>query len=91
MLAVSGWLNEHDVPEGDADADIDRMDPLSCAQGHAEIARPLFNRMAAPPALVSRMMRKTMGQPAALARHLHAVAGSSPTAGLTPAVALAEE
>jgi hypothetical protein len=89
MLAVSGWLNEPDVPEGDAD--IDRMDPLSCAQGHEEIGRPLFNRMAAPPSLVSRMMRKTMGQPAALARHLHSLPGSSLAAGLTPAVAFAEE
>ncbi|HJX65146.1 MAG TPA: hypothetical protein VJ860_14490 [Polyangia bacterium] len=87
MLAVSGWLNEPDVAEGDAD--IDRMDPLNCAQDREEFGRPLFNRMAAPPSLVSRMMRKTMGQPAAPARHLYALAEPSPTAGLTPAVALA--
>jgi hypothetical protein len=89
MLAVSGWLNEPDVAAGDAD--IDRMDPLNCAQVPEDLGRPLFNRMAAPPSLVSRMMRKTMGQPAVPARHLHALAGSSHTAGLTPAVAFAEE
>jgi hypothetical protein len=89
MLAVSGWLNEPDVAAGDAD--IDRMDPLSCAQGPEEFGRPLFNRVAAPPSLVSRMMRKTMSRPAEPTRHLYALAGSSPTAGLTLAVALAEE
>ena len=85
MLAVSGWLNEPDVAEGDAD--IDRMDP--CAQDREEFGRPLFNRMAAPPSLVSRMVRKSMGRPAAPAHHLYSLAGPSPTAGLTPAVALA--
>jgi hypothetical protein len=84
MLAVSGWLNEPDVAEGDAD--IDRMDP--CAQDREDFGRPLFNRMATPPSLVSRMVRKSMDRPAAPARHLHSLAGSSPTAGLTPAVAL---
>jgi hypothetical protein len=87
MLPVLGWLNEPDVAEGDAG--IDRMDPLNCAQDREEFGRPLFNRMAAPPSLVSRMVHKSMGRPAAPARHLYSLAGPSPTAGLTPAVALA--
>jgi hypothetical protein len=86
-LAISGWLNEPDVPEGDTY--IDRMDP--CAQEPEEFGRPLFNRMAAPPSLVSRMVRKTMGRLETPARHLESLAASSRTAGLMPAVALAEE
>jgi hypothetical protein len=87
MVTASGWLNEPDVPEGDAD--IDRMDPLECAQGHEELGQPRFNRVAASPSLVSRMVRKSAGWMAAPARPLHSLARPSRSASLPPAVALA--
>ena len=87
MLAVSGWLSEPDVAEGDTY--IGRMDPLSCAQEPEQFARPLFNRMAAPPSLVSRMVRKSMGQPLTQVRPLDSLARPLRSAGLPPTVALA--
>ncbi len=86
MVTVSGWLNEPDVPEGDAD--IARMDLLDCAPAHARFGRPPLGRIVAP-SLVSRMVRKSMGQPLTQVRPLDSLARPLRSAGLPPTVALA--
>ena len=84
-VIVSEWLNEPDVPTGEAD--IDRMDPLDCAS--ARYGRPFPSTIVAPPSLVSRMVRKSIGMTTAAARCAESLTWTSRSARLPPAIALA--
>jgi hypothetical protein len=57
-VSASTWLNEHDASGGDAD--IDQAN-LYHAEEPTVTDRPSFNRVAASPALVSRLVRKSFG------------------------------
>jgi hypothetical protein len=86
-VTVSGWLSEPDVPTGDAD--IERMDPLDGASAHGKFGRPLLKRVVAPPSLVSRLLRKSMGLTIVSTGTIDSLARLPRPAGLPPAVALA--
>jgi hypothetical protein len=84
-VIVSERLKEPDVPTGEAA--IDRMDPLDCAT--ARRGQPFPNRIVAPPSLVSRMVRKSIGMTTAAARCAESLTWTSRSARLPPAIALA--
>jgi hypothetical protein len=81
MKTISGWLSEPVASVGNAD--IEGVGFLDCDQERVTVGRPLLNRMVAPPSLVSRLVRKSIGwtiTPAPL---------DSRAVGRPPAVALA--
>jgi len=65
------------------------MDSLDCVLARTTIGRPLRNRMVAPPSLVSRMVRKSMGLTATSTRSAEYSTWTSRSVRLPPAVALA--
>jgi hypothetical protein len=59
MKTISGWLKEPDAPAGEVD--IDYLNPLADEQERIVSGCPLLHRMVAPPSLVSRLVRKSIG------------------------------
>jgi hypothetical protein len=58
-VSASAWLNERDASAGDAD--IDQPDLMHHTDEPTTHDRPSLNRVAASPALVSRLVRKSIG------------------------------
>jgi len=65
------------------------MNPLDCAPEPVAPRRPLFNRIAAPPELVSRLVRKSLDPALAARSPMPFLSVPSRSAGHPPAVALA--